>query len=279
MGRQGAHERRSAVLRLVIVAAPCLAVAGLAFGGFAPASGAGTVPAATGAPARTTARDRYLSDCAVCHGAKGQGTVRGPDLRGVGRASIDYQLSTGRMPLAPAVRMDDQGRPLVADPNRTLPSPSATPDRHDPAYPPLEVRDLVDYVASLGKGGLDIPKVEPGDRAEGGQLFRLNCAACHAAAGDGGALSHREAPSVKPATPVQIGEAVRVGPGQMPAFGEAALDQHQLDDLVSYVRYLDHPDDRGGRPLGHIGPVAEGAVALVAIALVMFGLRAIGERG
>ena len=82
--------------------------------------------------------------------------------------------------------------------------------------------------------------------AQGGSVFRLQCAACHAWAGDGGALLHREAPALHEATPTQIAEAVRVGPGAMPAFGTAALTDGQLADLVAYVRYLDHPKDRGG---------------------------------
>lgn len=275
MPRSGNRDRSGAAQPFIAFVLPCVVVAGVAIA---------TLSAANDAAARTTvvnepARGRYLADCAVCHGADGHGSARGPSLLHVGRASVDYQLSTGRMPLAPAVRSDTEGRPLVADPNRVLPDPSTTSKRHHPAYSTSEIKALVEYVADLGKGGLDIPKVKLGVRAKGGELFRLQCAACHAWAGDGGALSHREAPPLHAATPVQIAEAVRVGPGQMPAFGQAALDKQQLDDVVAYVRYLDHPDDRGGQPLNHLGPVGEGAVALVAIGFVMLLLRAMGERG
>ncbi len=261
---------------LVVLAVPCVVVLALSTGWLRSA------PVAASAPATATsssARERYLADCAVCHGPAGKGTSRGVSLIGVGRASVDYQLSTGRMPLGPAVRTDSSGRPLVQDPNRTLPDPSATPKRNHPAYSPSQISELVDYVASLGPGGPDIPRVQPGDRAKGGELFRLQCAACHAWAGVGGALSKREAPDLHPATSVQIAEAVRVGPGQMPKFGQAALTEGQLHDLVSYVRYLDHPQNRGGSPLDYLGPVSEGAVALAAIGLVMLLLRGIGERG
>src|SRR5437016_3133621 len=87
--------------------------------------------------------------------------------------------------------------------------------------------------------------------------YLADCAACHAWAGDGGALLHREAPSLHRAGATQIAEAVRVGPGLMPAFGAAAISDRQLDSVVAYVRYLDHPKDRGGNPLWHLGPVAE----------------------
>jgi len=276
LGRSTNRDRSGAPQPFVAFVLPWVVLVGVAVATIRPGTSDAAVRATV---AHEAVRDRYLADCAVCHGADGRGTVRGPSLLHVGRASVDYQLSTGRMPLAPAVRTDREGRPLVADPNRTLPDPSTTSKRHDPAYSPSEIKALVDYVADLGKGGPDIPEIKLGDRANGGELFRLQCAACHAWAGDGGALSHREAPPLHDATPVQIAEAVRVGPGQMPAFGQAALDKQQLNDVVAYVRYLDHPEDRGGRPLGHLGPVAEGAVALLAIGFVLLLLRAMGERG
>ena len=55
----------------------------------------------------TAARDRdpvergeelYLLQCVSCHGVGGAGTPRGPSLRGVGAASADFYLSSGRMP-------------------------------------------------------------------------------------------------------------------------------------------------------------------------------------
>ena len=48
----------------------------------------------------------WLADCAICHGADAKGTNRGPSLVGVGRASVDYELTTGRMPITnPAVEL------------------------------------------------------------------------------------------------------------------------------------------------------------------------------
>jgi ubiquinol-cytochrome c reductase cytochrome c subunit len=221
----------------------------------------------------------FRADCAVCHGGDGEGSDRGPTLRGVGRASIDYELSTGRMPLAPAGRVEEPGRAVEPLP-RKLGDPAATTKRRHPAYDAAMIAGLVDYVSTLtGGGGPAIPRVVAGSVASGGELFRLQCAACHAWAGDGGALLHREAPALHAATPVQIAEAVRVGPGQMPAFGSAALTDRQLNDVVSYVRYLDHPRDRGGFALGHLGPVAEGAIALAGIGVLLLFVRWIGDRG
>ncbi len=114
------------------------------------------------------------------------------------------------------------------------------------------VTALVDYTVGLtGGGGPDIPTIMDGNLSEGGALFRLQCAACHAWAGDGGALVERKAPGLHEATTTQFAEAIRLGPGQMPAFGPAALTPDQVASVVAYVRYLDDPRDRGGHPLWH----------------------------
>ncbi len=163
-----------------------------------------------------------------------------------------------------------------------LSSPDATPERSTPKYSPATIRALVDYVQSInGGGGPSIPSVDPrhADAAAGGQLFRLNCAACHSWAGNGGALTARAAPSVYPATATQIAEAIRIGPGRMPAFGTAALDRRQLSEVVAYAKYLDHPDDPGGFPLAHLGPFSEGMIAIVAgLGVLLAAVRWLGTR-
>jgi ubiquinol-cytochrome c reductase cytochrome c subunit len=233
------------------------------------------------APTPPNVRDLYLADCGVCHGADGRGTTRGPTLVGVGRASLDYEISSGRMPLAGVGRADDRpGAPLQPLPNKAASDPAMVPRRHAPAYSPETIRQLVDYTSALtGGGGPDIPHIGHGDMAEGGALFRLHCAACHAWAGDGGALVEFQSPALHAATPVQVAEAIRVGPGQMPAFGEAALTDEQVAGVVAYVEYLRNPDDRGGEPLWHLGPFAEGALSLVALGALLVFVRWIGERG
>ena len=42
----------------------------------------------------------FLEGCSSCHGTDAQGTNNGPTLIGVGAASVHFQVSTGRMPLA-----------------------------------------------------------------------------------------------------------------------------------------------------------------------------------
>ncbi len=227
-----------------------------------------SVSSAAGPPARHV----FLRDCATCHGADARGTGRGPDLHGSGAAQVDFQLATGRMPVptGDASQLDQRPSAAVAQARRT------------PRYDAATRRALVDYVVQLaGGGGPAIPAVHPGsgDIAAGGETFRLQCAACHAWSGGGGALLQREAPSTHHATDLEVAEAVRAGPGNMPAFGRAAVDDAQLQSLLRYVRYLDHPDDRGGTSLWHLGPLAEGAIAIVVgLGLLVVAVRWIGTR-
>lgn len=211
-------------------------------------------------------RELYLTGCSSCHGPTGQGvvaddgSVRGPSLESAGEAAAFYYLSTGRMPLA---NSEEQ------------------PRRKDPAYSDEEIEALVAYVGTLGDGP-PVPEVDPaaGDLAVGGELFRANCQACHSASGSGGALSYgRAAPRLAPATPTEIASAVRVGPGEMPVFGDDVVPEDQLDSLVRYVEYLDDPADPGGLPIGRTGPIAEGFVAWLVGMVALLGLVAwIGTR-
>ena len=200
-------------------------------------------------------RELYLTSCISCHGVEGVGSNRAPALTSDGSAGADFMLRTGRMPLA----------------NLTNQAPSKPQ-----AFTDDEIRRLVAYVASLGDGP-DIPDVDvaAGDLARGGELFRANCAACHNASGVGGALSYGDhAPSLLNVEPLQIGEAMRFGPGEMPVFGEDILSDQDLDDIVGYVLYLQDPDDPGGLSLGRVGPVPEGFVAwLFGLGGLVFVLR------
>jgi len=220
-------------------------------------------PAIAGGAARVAfdARATYLRDCASCHGVAGEGTPRAPRIDDKGASDVDYELSTGRMPIA---------------------VPTQQVRRRPPRYPPDQIRALVDYTSGLGEAtGPPVPDVDlrTASLQRGGELFRLQCAACHAWAGDGGALLLREAPGLHQATPTQIAEAVRAGPGTMPVFPEAALTHDDLASVVAYVRYLRHPADRGGNGLWHLGPLVEGAVAVViGLGIVVLVLQWIGER-
>jgi ubiquinol-cytochrome c reductase cytochrome c subunit len=197
----------------------------------------------------------YETRCASCHGAQMWGGADGPSLRGVGLAAVDFYLTTGRMPAAvPNVQIGDRdersGQRLSQD----------------------EIRALEAYLAPVVAGGPAIPGViASGDRAHGRALFSLHCAQCHGFNGEGGAIGQLAwAPSLRD-TPIDaVAEAIRVGPGEMPQFGEHQLSQNDLDDVASYVVRLSagaQPHD--APPLRSSGPVPEGAVGYLAVIVLV----------
>ncbi len=199
-------------------------------------------PAPAGPP-EEAGRQLFVTGCSSCHGVDGRGTDRGPSLEHSGGAGAYYYLSTGRMPL----------------------TAEGQPRRKDPAYDPAQIGLLTAYVASLGDGP-PVPAVDPaqGDLALGGELYRASCAACHSAAGIGGALSYGGyAPPLRQSEPQQIAAALRIGPGNMPLFAPAVFDDHQVASLVRYVRFLQHAPNPGGARLGGAGPIPEGFVGWV----------------
>jgi ubiquinol-cytochrome c reductase cytochrome c subunit len=183
----------------------------------------------------------------------------GPPLRGVGALAADFYLRTGYMPLHSAFDQPRRSHVLFSD---------------------AEIRALVAYVASLGKGPA-IPKPHPGrgSLADGQQLFTQHCAGCHQVVAEGGYVTGAVAPPLGDATSTQIAEAVRIGPYLMPRFSTKQISDRQLDSIVRYVQYAKHPDDRGGWAIGHLGPVPEGLVTWLIAAVVLVAVCVlIGER-
>jgi ubiquinol-cytochrome c reductase cytochrome c subunit len=203
--------------------------------------------------------DLYQRTCASCHGNQGEGTFRGPSLIGVGAASADYWLRSGRMPLREPDQSDERGPPAFSD---------------------AEIRALVTYVAQFGRGPA-IPALETADvdLAQGGELYRVNCASCHNWDGKGGAMVNRNNAAPLHRVPnLQVAEAIRVGPGTMPRFNAAQLDDQQLTNVVAYVDYLRSPQDAGGYGLAHWGPSTETIAGFIGVG-VLVGLTAwLGER-
>jgi len=233
-------------------------------------------PGVAAADDARSGEELYLRDCAWCHGRTGEGTERGPDVvDGTnGPAFVDFVLSTGRMPLQ---------------------KPDQRMMRGDPAYSEQEIEAIVAFVESLGAEGPDIPELalEDAELSHGLVLYQENCAACHSTTGIGGALTEGTRttaergpgrrriviPPVTAATPLEIAEAIRVGPGTMPVFNEDVIDQDDLNAIVAYSEYLKNPDDRGGAGLGRIGPVVEGAVGwIVGLGLLLIFIRWIGTK-
>jgi ubiquinol-cytochrome c reductase cytochrome c subunit len=202
----------------------------------------------------------YEERCASCHGADAAGTSQAPPIVGLGPAFYDFMMSTGRMPLDQPTQQATRRRPVLT---RT------------------QIDEVSAYLTSLGAGGIPIPQVDVnlGSLSVGQQVYEADCAPCHGATGNGGAVGPRFAPNLHEATATQIAEAVRIGPTVMPQFDETTIPKGELDSLVRYVLYLRHPDDRGGQPLNRAGPLIEGFVALlVGLGVLVVMTRFIGER-
>ena len=129
--------------------------------------------------------------------------------------------------------------------------------------------------------GPPIPHPDPvgGSLAQGQELFTEHCAGCHQISAEGGYVTNAVAPSLDKASPVEIAEAVRVGPYLMPHFSARQISDGELNSIIRYVQYTKHPDDRGGWSLGHVGPVPEGLVTwFIAIVLLIATCAVIGQR-
>lgn len=226
-----------------------------------------TQPATASMASQTQVEDGkrlYLEGCSSCHGLQAEGSAYGPTLIGAGAAAVHFQVATGRMPLA---------------------APGAQAPVKDVIYNETEIAAMAAYVASLAPGPA-IPNAEQldfadADIAEGGVLFRINCAQCHQAAGGGGALTQgKYAPSLMDATPQEIYEAMTTGPENMPIFSDDTLPVAEKQAILAYINELQEAPSPGGMALGRIGPVVEGLFLWTAVfaaliaAAVWIGIKA-----
>ena len=208
-------------------------------------------------------RQLYETSCITCHGQNLQGVLdRGPSLIGVGSASVYFQVSTGRMPATQQGAQVPQKKPKFDD---------------------NETRQIAAYVQSVG-GGPEIPtgdlRGSDANLAEGGELFRLNCASCHNFAGRGGALSAgKYAPSLEGASDTVLWTAMLSGPQNMPVFSDNQLTTEQKQAITNYIQTLKAQKDPGGSSIGRLGPVPEGLVIwVVGIGAIMLMILWIGAK-
>ena len=193
-------------------------------------------------------RQIFLKGCSSCHGINAEGAQIAPSLVGVGAASVDFQVGTGRMPMAD---MSTQAM------------------RKKPIYNAEETAALAAYVASLAPGP-EIPSESSlnyerdGNTAEGGELFRNNCAMCHNFAGQGGALSQgKYAPTLMGVEPKHIYEAMVTGPQSMPVFSDKTLTPAEKLSIIKWIKFAENEPNLGGASLGRVGPVTEGLLGWV----------------
>lgn len=193
----------------------------------------------------------FAANCATCHGMALQGTKEGPSLVGVGAASVDFQVGTGRMPMA------------MSGPQAPIKPVQFTDE---------QILALALYVDSVG-GGPSIPDASQligDDLAAGGELFRINCAMCHNVAGAGGALTEGKfAPPLIGVEAVHIYEAMLIGPQNMPVFNDQNISPEDKANIIAYLKHMETTTAPGGFSLGSLGPVSEG------LFIWIFGIGAI----
>ncbi len=196
-------------------------------------------------------RQLFLIGCASCHGKNAEGILTkrdnnyGPTLVGVGAAAVDFQVGTGRMPLAQA-------------------GPQAP--QKDPEYTAAETSQLAAYIASLAPGPAipgseytNYSKATVEQIRQGGEFFRTNCTACHNSVGAGGALpSGRYAPSLVGVSAKHIYEAMVTGPQQMPVFADTTITPEDKRNVIAYIKKVQSQPEYGGLAGGGLGPVVDG---------------------
>ncbi len=252
MNALAARRRHPAAIAILLMLG--LFLMGAAYAAVAPKPADATTRAL---PAQSVDEGKALfrANCASCHGlnAEGRATgngdkIAGPSLAGVGAAAVDFQMGTGRMPMAaPGVQ---------------------APRQDEIKYSEEEIASIGAYIASLAPGP-EVPSeeaVDPagGDPARGGELFRVNCAMCHNFAGAGGALTRgKYAPALNDVTGKHVYEAMVTGPQNMPVFNDANVKPEDKQDIIAFLNTLDQQENPGGMALGSLGPVSEGLFAWV----------------
>ena len=205
-------------------------------------------------------RELFLVNCSFCHGQNGEGVRTidgnqlGPSLIGTGAAAVDFQVGTGRMPMA---------------------QPGQQAPRKDVVFSDEETAAMAAYVASLGPGpaipdesDYSIEGLSAAEREEaivrGGQIFLTNCTACHNFTGAGGAMPRGGyAPRILDVEPRYVYEAMLTGPQSMPNFSNGNLTPDEKRDVIAYLQSLREDPNYGGFGMGGLGPVAEGMYAWI----------------
>jgi len=220
--------RRRVTLVLTALGIATVIVALSSSGG---AASQGSAPTSAGRPLATGA-DLFAATCASCHGKSADGGFTAPGLHG--------------MPL---------GDQTIADVADIVRSGFGEMKSFSDKLSEAEITEVSTYVVT--EWGAQ------GDVATGGELFRLNCAGCHGAAGRGGALiySEQNAPSLADGSNAITVGAIRGGPGTMPRFDEATLDSASVASIAVYVGMLRDPARPGGLSVAPAGPVTEGLLA------------------
>lgn len=237
--------RRRSPLALLVLLLLGLCFTGTAYAALQPSPATGTSASTVSPDDIEAGKQLFLGNCSSCHGtnAEGNGTA-GPSLHGVGAASVDFQVATGRMPLP--------GTGVQADRNVA-----------EVKFTPEEIAQMAAYVDSLAPGP-GIPDeeyidLEGADIAAGGAAYRTNCAMCHNSSGTGGALTRGKfAPTLMGVEPQHMYEAMVTGPQSMPVFNDQNLSPQEKENIIAFLVFLDEGGaSHGGAGWGDLGPAGD----------------------
>jgi ubiquinol-cytochrome c reductase cytochrome c subunit len=239
-------KRRQSGRRSPLAAAALIGIGLLLTGGVYAGASAAMAATTDTSPAASTltvedGQKLFQANCATCHGLDVQGTENGPSLYGVGELAVHFQVSTGRMPLQAQAPQAPQ-KPVQ--------------------FTEEQIEAMASYVQSIAPGP-EYPDEEildgEGDKSEGAELFRINCAMCHNVAGAGGALTEgKYAPSLHTTSALNMYAAMVTGPQNMPVFSDMNLSPEEKRDIISALLYMQENESPGGYALGSLGPVSEG---------------------
>jgi ubiquinol-cytochrome c reductase cytochrome c subunit len=241
------RERKGRWLRLPVVL--CVVLLGLVAAA-GPAGASSSVSPSPSAEASVTATpvveaagdpaaEIFAENCSGCHGTRGEGGF-GPSLAPAGFASL----------VGPMVEEGGIQMPAFSD-----------------QLSDAQIQSVAEYVAA----SIADPASHEAVAADGGVIYRLYCAGCHSTTGRGGALTRgRNAPDLSQFPAAEALAAMILGRGNMPAFAGNTLDVRQQAAVGLYVGVLVDPPSPGGRGLGYLGPVTEGAVSAVALLILIF---------
>jgi ubiquinol-cytochrome c reductase cytochrome c subunit len=249
MSRSAAHkgERGGRWLRLQALSCVVLVALFAAAGPAVAAPSPSPSPSAEASPGANPAVDAagdpaagvFAENCSGCHGSRGEGGF-GPPLAAAGFASL----------VAPMVEQGGIQMPSFGD-----------------QLSEAQIQGVAKFVAAH----IADPAARTAVTAEGGETYRLYCAGCHSTTGRGGALTRgRNAPDISQFPAAEALAAMILGRGNMPAFAGNTLDVRQQAAVGLYVGVLVDPPSPGGRGLGYLGPVTEGAVSAIALLILIF---------
>jgi ubiquinol-cytochrome c reductase cytochrome c subunit len=231
------------------------------------AGSAGAVESSLAPAERQEAETIFANQCATCHGADGGGGVipgtddeapafaGNPDLT---VAAVDLTLRVGRMPPPENDPYDNRARNVL--------------------YDDATRAALVTYMAEQFDIPGEIPQPPPGDPARGREVYAANCAQCHGSTAAGGVAGEGAwTPALLDVSPVAVAEAIRVGPFEMPRFGEEQISDAETGDVAAFLQFV---AEEHGTPLGlvEVNPVYASGFAFLFALIILFSALWIAGR-